>query len=110
MLFLPAAVPPPFVLTLAEKENVRRRCQFFADDVQSCIPSKVRSIQFINAFDRIGTLKSADYIIRAGPIGKYQSYGCLRTRVQERKAIFNYLDIIGLLWAKTMHVNKVIKI
>lgn len=73
-----------------------------ADDVSSS-PSGVASVCFDKAVGTAGNLKSSEYLLLAGPIGKYLLERCL-SAVQA--AVFEYLHLIGLLCQKTISCQK----
>ena len=52
------------------------------------------------ALGQPGILKSHEYLQLAGPIGKYLLEDCFHP--PQQAAVFEYLDILGSLWEKSM--------
>lgn len=68
-------------------------------DEVCCLPLGMTAVHFEKAFGVGGQLKSAEYLLLAGPYGKYLMQGCFHSEVQP--AVFKYLDRLGLLWQKS---------
>ena len=66
------------------------------DDV-CCLPRGIASVNFVG---ETGTLKSAEYLLLAGPYIEYLLEGCFALPVQA--VVFKFLDLLGLLWVKTI--------
>ena len=66
------------------------------------------AIHFKKAFGVGGQLKSAEYLLLAGPYGKYLMQGCFHPEVQT--VVFKYLDLIGQLWQKSLSLDMVAKL
>lgn len=64
------------------------------------LPLGMTAVHFEKAFGVGGQLKSAEYLLLAGPYGKYLMQGCFHSEVQA--AVFKYLDLLGLLWQKSI--------
>ena len=62
------------------------------------------SVDFSKAFGESGALKTSEYLLLGGPIGKYILSGSMHT-VQQR-AVFEYLDLLGTLWEKSVSLEK----
>ena len=45
-------------------------------------------------------LKTSEHLLLGGPIGKYNFEGCFHR--DRQAAVFQYLDILGSLWEKTI--------
>ena len=65
-------------------------------DNVSCLPSGCTHIQFEKALGMPGSLKTSEYLLLAGPIGKYILEGGMHP--EQQKAVFEYLDLLGSLW------------
>ena len=63
------------------------------------VPSKLYSTDFSKALGTPGKLKSHEWLLLAGPVGKYALHG--RLHGKEAKLVFAYLDFLGSLWANT---------
>ena len=70
----------------------------------SCLPSGYTHIEFEKALGEPGTLKTSEYLLLAGPIGKYILEGSMHPLQQA--AVFEYLDLIGSLWEKTITLER----
>ena len=64
-----------------------------------CLPPGIRSVEFEKAFGYPGKFKTWEYLLMAGPYGKYLLEDCFHPDVQG--VVFEYLDLIGLMWQKT---------
>lgn len=73
-------------------------------DSVSCLPSGYTHIEFEKALGLPGSLKTSEYLLLAGPIGKYILEGSMHPAQQE--AVFEYLDLLGLLWEKSITEEK----
>ena len=65
-----------------------------------CLPPGIRSVEFEKAFGYPGKFKTWEYLLMAGPYGKYRLEDCFHPDVQG--VVFEYLDLIGLMWQKTI--------
>lgn len=63
-----------------------------------CLPPGIRSVEFEKAFGYPGKFKTWEYLLMAGPYGKYLLEDCFHPDVQG--VVFEYLDLIGLMWQK----------
>ena len=63
------------------------------------MPSELASVDFTKAFGEPGSLKSHEWLLLAGPVGKYALAGHLKGKIGS--LVFAYLDFIGCLWSKT---------
>lgn len=66
----------------------------------SCMPTEFASTAFQKGFGTPGTLKSHEWLLLAGPIGKYALQDAIPGR-EQRNTVFMYLDLLGSLWAKS---------
>ena len=57
-------------------------------------------IEFKKALGMPGALKTSEYLLLLGPIGKYIIEGGLHT--EQQKAVFDYTHLLGSLWEKTI--------
>ncbi len=64
------------------------------------IPPGIRSVEFEKGFGYPGKFKTWEYLLMAGPYGKYLLEDCFHPDVQV--VVFQYLDLIGLMWQKTI--------
>ena len=64
-----------------------------------CIPSEFYGRHFEKGLGMPGALKSSEYLLLAGPVGKYLLQGCMHSAQQA--AVFDYLDLVGAFWEKT---------
>ena len=69
------------------------------DDVV-CLPQGIASVQFEQMFGYPGKPKTWEYLLLCGPYGKYLLEGCMHPPIQ--KAVFEYLDLLGLMWQKSI--------
>jgi len=65
-----------------------------------CLPRGIASIEFEKAFGYPGKVITSEYLLLAGPYGKYLLEGCFHPTVQV--VVFEYLDLLGLMWEKTI--------
>lgn len=56
-------------------------------------------MEFENALGAAGKFKTWEYLLTAGPYGKYLLEDCFYPEVQA--VVFKYLDLLGLMWQKT---------
>ena len=90
----------PWCASPTQLEKVRRCCeQMRANDDVLCLPLGIASVRFENSFGAADFLKSAEYLLHAGPTGQYTLEECFSPAVQ--KVVFEYLHLIGLLCRKT---------
>ena len=57
-------------------------------------------MHFEKGFGSPGALKSSEYLLLTGPMGKYLLEGCLHST--QEAAVFAYLDLLGVFWQKTI--------
>ena len=69
-------------------------------DADSCLYSGLASVAWEKAFGEPGALKTADYLLMAGPIGKYIISGSLHA--EQQQVVFRYPDLLGSLWEKSI--------
>lgn len=62
------------------------------------MPEELASTDFEKAFQAGGSLKSHEWLLMAGPVGKYALHGCVHGK--EARLIFAYLEFLGALWGK----------
>ena len=87
-------------LATAQQRSIAMRLK----DSISCMPTGVAHIQFEKALGMPGTVKTHEYLLLAGPIGKYLLEGCFHP--DQQAAIFEYLDIMGSLWEKSVTLKQ----
>ena len=73
-------------------------------DSVSCLPSGCTHIQFEKALGMPGSLKTSEYLLLAGPIGKYIYVGGMHP--EQQTAMLEYLDLLGSLWEKTISTQR----
>ena len=94
----------PWTATPAQQQAVVERCKGMrVRDEVCCLPHGMTAVHFEKAFGVGGQLKSAEYLLLAGPYGKYLMQGCFHSEVQA--AVFKYLDLLGLLWQKSISLD-----
>lgn len=65
-----------------------------------CIPSGIAGVHFEKMFGMPGQPKSAEYLLLAGPLGKYLLDGSMHK--DQQAAVFEYLDLLGIFWEKSI--------
>ena len=65
-----------------------------------CLPRGIPSVEFEKAFGYPGKVITSEYLLLAGPYGKYLLEDCFHPEVQA--VVFEYLDLLGLMWEKTI--------
>lgn len=94
----------PWCGTKQQVDTIRGRCAVTTDrdqhDATICIPAEFAGHHFEKAFGMPGSLKSSEYLLMAGPMGKYLMEGCMHA--EQQAAVFEYLDLIGVFWEKTI--------
>lgn len=65
-----------------------------------CLPRGIASVEFEKAFGYPGKVITSEYLLLAGPYGKYLLEDCFHPEVQA--VVFEYLDLLGLMWEKTI--------
>ena len=69
-------------------------------DAVVCLPRGIASVEFEKAFGYPGKVITSEYLLLAGPCGKYLLEDCFHPEVQA--VVFEYLDLLGLMWEKTI--------
>ena len=69
-------------------------------DAVVCLPRGIASVEFEKAFGYPGKVITSEYLLLAGPYGKYLLEDCFHPEVQV--VVFEYLDLLGLMWEKTI--------
>ena len=64
------------------------------------MPTEWASTAFGKGFGAVGGLKMHEWLLLAGPIGKYGLHGAIPDH-NVAQLIFTYLDLLGSLWAKS---------
>lgn len=64
------------------------------------MPTEWASTAFGKAFGAVGGLKMHEWLLLAGPIGKFGLHGAIPS-ADVAQVIFTYLDLLGSLWAKS---------
>ena len=98
-------VPPgkpdlPWAASTEQLQQLRQRITAMRDDEHSCLFSGLASVAFQKAFGDPGALKTSEYLLLCGPIGKYILQDTMHP--QQQRAVFRYLDKLGLMWQKTI--------
>ena len=77
------AINLPWVATQEQLQKVQQLCRGLKEynDV-CCLPVGMTAIRFEKAFGIAGQLKSAEYLLLAGPIGIYHMQGCYHPEVE----------------------------
>ncbi|DBA98245.1 TPA: hypothetical protein ACH3X1_001169 [Trebouxia sp. C0004] len=79
---------------------VQQRCiDMRLYDEVVCLPRGIASVEFEKAFGYPGKVITSEYLLLAGPYGKYLLEDCFHPAVQA--VVFEYLDLLGLMWEKT---------
>lgn len=81
--------------------KAKKRCEDMRiyDDVV-CLPPGIRTVEFEKALGAAGRFKTWEYLLMAGPYGKYLLEDCFHPEVQA--VVFECLDLLGLVWLKTI--------
>ena len=74
-------------------------------DGGALMPEELATADFQKGFGAPGSLKSHEWLLLAGPLGKYALQGCIQGR--EARVVFAYLDFLGALWAKVFRRDHV---
>ena len=94
----------PWAGTKDQIDVINQRCGVTSDarmfDDTICVPSELAGVHFEKGFGSPGALKSSEYVLLAGPMGKYLLEGCLHS--EQEAAVFQYLDLLGIFWEKTI--------
>ncbi|KAL3161647.1 hypothetical protein ABBQ38_009168 [Trebouxia sp. C0009 RCD-2024] len=95
----------PWCCNAQQLETSRARCKAMRQqNGDTCLPSGWTQIEFEKALGMPGVLKTSEYILLQGPIGKYILEGCMHT--EQQAAVFEYLDVLGSLWEKTISLER----
>ena len=87
----------PWAFNSVQLSTSRQRCTAMRQrDSVSCLPSGCTHIQFEKALGMPDSLKTSEYLLLAGPIGKYILEGGMHP--EQQTAVFEYLDLLGSLW------------
>ena len=90
--------------TKQQVNTINQRCAFSTDrghaDDTICVPTAFASHHFEKGVGMPGSLKSSEYLLLAGPLGKFLLEGSMHAETQA--AVFRYLDLLGVFWEKTI--------
>ena len=78
----------PWACDSAHLQRIRDRISAMRDDSRSAMPLGLAGVDFHKAFGGAGALKTHEYLLMAGPLGKYVFKGAFDPPVQE--AVFRY--------------------
>lgn len=70
------------------------------------MPTEWASTAFEKAFGAVGGLKMHEWLLLAGPIGKFGLHGVIPD-ANISQVVFTYLDLLGSLWAKSFSRQQV---
>lgn len=73
----------PWAMSNEQLQRVRARIAALRDDSNSCLYSGLAGVAFQKAFGGSGALKTSEYLLLGGPIGKYILQGAFHAE-QER--------------------------
>ena len=73
------------------------------------MPTEWASTAFGKAFGAVGGLKMHEWLLLAGPIGKYCLHGAMPNS-EVAQIVFTYLDLLGSLWAKSFTREQVLNL
>ena len=91
----------PTCLGLQRLADTLRLCRGMRDyNAVVCLSAGIKSVEFEKAFGEPGKIKTWEYLLLAGPYGKYLLEDCFSPDVQE--VVFEYLDLLGLMWQKSI--------
>ncbi len=95
----------PWAVNKEQHAAAVKRCEAMrATGTTCCLPSGVAPCHFEKALGEPGTLKASEYLLLAGPIGKYILEGCFHE--EQQHVIFEYLDLLGILWQKSISLDQ----
>ena len=99
----------PWTASPAQLLAIQQRCiDMRAYDDVVCLPRGIASVEFEKMLGYPGKPKTWEYLLLCGPYGKYLLEGCLQATVQ--KVVFEYLDLLGLMWKKTITLSILVKL
>ena len=94
----------PWACNKEQLQTLRLRCEFMTDssgfDDTICVPKELAGVHFEKGFGMPGASKSAEYLLLAGPMGKYILEGSMHAEQQAAK--FEYLNLLGVFWEKSI--------
>ncbi|KAL3156471.1 hypothetical protein ABBQ38_000776 [Trebouxia sp. C0009 RCD-2024] len=99
---LSASAPDlPCAFSAAQLQTSRQCCTAMRElDSVSCLLTGCTHIQFEKALGMPGSLKTSEYLLLAGPVGKRILEGSMHP--SQQTAVFQYLDLLGSLWEKSI--------
>lgn len=103
-----AACDLPWACSDEQLQSLRAKIFAMHNDPHSCMSTGLASVSFAKAFGSTGALKTSEYLLLAGPIGKYIMQDCLHATQQ--RIVFQYLDLLGSLWEKSITLARLAEI
>ena len=76
----------PWACSNAQHDQLLKRIAALREDPTSCLPSGLVAVAFLKGFGGPGALKTSEYLLLGGPIGKYLLQGAFHA--EQEKAIF----------------------
>ena len=103
-----AACDLPRACLEEQLQRLKARLSAMQTDSHSCMYTGLASVAFSKAFGDSGSLKTSEYLLLAGPIGKYILHDCFHPTQQ--RIVFEYLDLLGSLWEKSITLERLAEV
>ena len=86
----------PWAASDAQLQQLRERLAAMRNDPNSCLYTGLASVDFEKAFGGTGALKTSEYILMAGPVGKYILQGVFHE--EQQRVVFRFASGVSLSW------------